>query len=146
MSPSVTLRQFLREFAICASLSFLVILGTLHAVLHLLDHACPSELGLCTHLAKFLTSDAAQSSHVYLLLVFKVTIACTILVFALREIVLTGVRWWHPSAEERDVEKGDRKPRITDKPRRRAAPLRVSLISLSPFHGCALTRVAGSVS
>ncbi|KAJ7094112.1 hypothetical protein C8R44DRAFT_749630 [Mycena epipterygia] len=133
MSPtSVTLRQFLREFAICASFSFIIIFSTLHALLHLIDQGFPSELALCIPLAQFWPLDATQSSHLSLLLIFKVTIACTILVFALREIVLTGMKLWRPSAEERDVEKGDRKPRITEKPRRRIAPPRVAYLERIP--------------
>ncbi|KAJ6472640.1 hypothetical protein DFH09DRAFT_472527 [Mycena vulgaris] len=110
---STAARLFAREFFICASLSFIIILGVLHALLHMLHLCFVSDLALRSPLARFLTAPAEQLSriadaHTYLLIVSKVTIACTVLVFAVREIIVAGgtyLGWWRTLPD--DVEAGD---------------------------------------
>ncbi|KAJ7109571.1 hypothetical protein C8R43DRAFT_962573 [Mycena crocata] len=110
MSPTPA-RQLFKEFAICATLSFLIILGLIHALLHLLHIYLLSGVALRSPLAKFLVGPAIQISqisqvHEYLLVVFKITLACSILVFATREIMLivgSHLGYWQ---KEADVETG----------------------------------------
>ncbi|KAJ7486877.1 hypothetical protein FB451DRAFT_1168256 [Mycena latifolia] len=114
MSPTST-RQIVREFAICASLSFIIILGMIHALLHILHLLFQSEAALRSPLAQFVAAPAVQLSriseaHTYLLVVFKITIACTVLVFAARELLLAGgayLGWWGSRTREGDLENGD---------------------------------------
>ncbi|KAJ7747127.1 hypothetical protein DFH07DRAFT_776083 [Mycena maculata] len=93
LSSSPSTGELFREFAICASLSFIVILGVLHALLRLLHVYFVSGLALRWPLVKVMTTSAFRISqittaHAYLLVVFELTIACTVLVFAVREISL----------------------------------------------------------
>ncbi|KAJ7772179.1 hypothetical protein B0H16DRAFT_1451260 [Mycena metata] len=115
MSPTPIL-QLVREFSFCVVLSFAVIIGVIHAALHLLQNYCVSEFIVQSSLARFLATPAmhiAQITQVqeYLLVVFKMTMACTILVFAVREVVLSFSSWMGWSSEEADgnLEAGDRK-------------------------------------
>ncbi|KAF7369697.1 hypothetical protein MVEN_00301200 [Mycena venus] len=114
--------QLAREFAICVSLSFIVVLGVIHGLPHLTHALIASGPA---PLARFLATPAAhiaQISHIHehLLVVFKITVACCVLVFALREIVaavgsLTG--WWDVEGqdEEEDLEVGDKVERWGEK-------------------------------
>ncbi|KAJ7219660.1 hypothetical protein B0H12DRAFT_1078582 [Mycena haematopus] len=97
MSPT-SVPELAREFGICVSLSVFVVLGGIHGLRHLL-HACiASGFAFCLPIAKFLAPPAAQLVQIlyiraYLVVVFKLIVACTVLVFALREIV-SGVGSW----------------------------------------------------
>jgi hypothetical protein len=112
--PMSLFLHFFREFAVCAALSFLITLGAIHALLHLLHIYCVLSLALHMPLATILTEPAVQlallaDAQIYLLVVFKVTVACTVLVFALRELALAlGPRMgWCGRSRERDAEAGD---------------------------------------
>ncbi|KAJ7189326.1 hypothetical protein GGX14DRAFT_580804 [Mycena pura] len=111
MSTNPT-QQLCREFAICALLSFFIIMGILHLVLHLLHGYFVSSLALCSPLARFLAAPAVHIAqigqmHAYLVGVFKVTVACTVVVFAVRQMVLqmgTWMGWWGLETEAPDAE------------------------------------------
>ncbi|KAJ7134111.1 hypothetical protein C8R46DRAFT_1235297 [Mycena filopes] len=103
-------RQITRELFICTVLSTLVILVLVHFVHLLYASAFPS-----TPLGKLLAAPAAQIAqiaqmHAYVFVVFKVTMACTVLVLALREVVACvgiSMGWWGASVpEEADLEAG----------------------------------------
>jgi hypothetical protein len=117
MSPSPA-HKLAHEFCICVTLSFFIILGAIHAFLHLLHLYFASAAFPSSRLAKIFVAPAVQIAqisqiHEYLLVVFKVTFACSILVFAVREIVaLLGswMGWWNldsqNAGETGDVEAG----------------------------------------
>ncbi|KAJ7660536.1 hypothetical protein B0H17DRAFT_1144967 [Mycena rosella] len=117
---AISVRQFLREFAVYASLSFIVILSIIHVVLCLAQIFCFPPLTFTARLLAQLLGapEAMQLSPVaelstYLLVVFKVTIACTILLIASRELIETGgsyLGWWGARKSQGDAEKGDHKP------------------------------------
>ncbi|KAJ7640228.1 hypothetical protein B0H17DRAFT_1216646 [Mycena rosella] len=97
--PMSSFPHFLRDFAVCAALSFLIILGAIHALQHLLHIYCVSSLALHRHmpLVTILTEPAVQlallaEANTYFFVVFKVTVACTVL--------------WAKSREQ-DAEAGD---------------------------------------
>ncbi|KAJ7097058.1 hypothetical protein B0H15DRAFT_797791 [Mycena belliarum] len=102
--------QFVRELVVCAALSFIIVLGVVHATLHLLHLYIESTALPCTPapLPERLATPALQLSriseaHTYLLVVFKITLACTVLVFAGRELVVAGgvhFGWWGEGAQE----------------------------------------------
>ncbi|KAJ7023171.1 hypothetical protein C8F04DRAFT_1401872 [Mycena alexandri] len=117
MTPT-PVRQIARELVICTSLSFIVILGVIHALLHLLQASIISGATIQSPVGKFFATPAvriAQISqlHSYVLVIFKVTIACTILVLAVREAVSSlgiWIGWWTPEGQlEADLESGDLK-------------------------------------
>ncbi|KAJ7649216.1 hypothetical protein B0H17DRAFT_1215381 [Mycena rosella] len=127
---TISVRQFLQEFAICASLSFIIILGVIHAVLYLAQMFFLSGLPPLTLTARFLAQllsapgRTMQLSHIaelstYLLIVFKVTIACTVLVFAFRELIAIGgcyMGWSGSRKKQGDAEKGDHKQKLRWRP------------------------------
>ncbi|KAK6992655.1 hypothetical protein R3P38DRAFT_3225436 [Favolaschia claudopus] len=102
-----------REFIICVILSFFIVLGLIHGLLHFLHAGVASGIVvLHSPLAKHLVGPAIQLSqiaqlHGYLLAVFKVTMACSALIFAVRELVSglglwTG--WWDLDSAETSSE------------------------------------------
>ncbi|KAJ6603037.1 hypothetical protein B0H10DRAFT_1957950 [Mycena sp. CBHHK59/15] len=100
-----SLRQLVHEFAICASLSFVIILGVLHALPHVLHICYLSDLAQASSpLAGFWIPPVIRitEAHTSLLTVFKVTVACTILVFAAREII--SELGWHLGFRDDPVE------------------------------------------
>lgn len=117
--------QLFREFAICVSLSFIIVLGIIHCLLHLLHAAVTSGLALRSPaLAKFLPSSAVQTAqhishiHAHLFVIFKITVASSVLVFALREIGAAVAGWWGVAMdsldENDDLEVGNRKPAVRE--------------------------------
>ncbi|KAF7333728.1 hypothetical protein MVEN_02329200 [Mycena venus] len=97
ISAPMSSARLAREFFICVCLSFVIILGVIHAFLHLIHLHLLSEI-LRSPVADFLAETIVQIAqisqlHEYLFVVFKVTFACSILVFAVREIVMTLFYW-----------------------------------------------------
>jgi hypothetical protein len=117
MSPTL---RVAREFLICVCLSFTIILGAIHAVLHLL-HVSFISGALRSPLARVLVKPIVQIAqisllHEYLMVVFKVTFSCSILVFAMREVLITLLSWVgcvSLESEARELEARDRK-RLAD--------------------------------
>lgn len=122
-SSSSSITQLAREFVTCASLSFIIILGILHAFLHFLHMCITSGIALSWPSMSFLSrtlpaiqnSDIAQA-HTYLVEVFNVTIACTVLILALRGIIMAVgyFRRFSTSKKDGDVEAGDCKSLVKD--------------------------------
>ncbi|KAJ6476897.1 hypothetical protein C8R45DRAFT_1102192 [Mycena sanguinolenta] len=114
MSPT-PIAQLAREFAVCVCLSFVTVLGVIHGILHLLHASIAS--GLAHHLPhmNLVAPPEVQLTHIahihaYLLVVFKITIACTVLVLALREIVYgvgSWTGWWDMADREGDLEEAE---------------------------------------
>ncbi|KAJ7456008.1 hypothetical protein B0H11DRAFT_231299 [Mycena galericulata] len=135
--PSVL--QLLRELVVCASLSFIIILGVMHALLHLLYIYLASGHALRSSLTKTMTASVMQMSQIadaqaYILVVFKVTVACTILVLAVREIISAAgnyLGWFNP-LKEGDSEAGDCKlPKSVERPDEKVALTDVPYFSIS---------------
>ncbi|KAJ7151780.1 hypothetical protein C8R43DRAFT_1127415 [Mycena crocata] len=103
--------QLVREFAICATLSFIIILGLVHGCLHLLHISIVSGNAMRSPLARLVSEPALRISqiadlHAHLIVVFQTTIMCSVLVFAVREIArILGPHFgfWQ---KETDVESG----------------------------------------
>ncbi|KAJ7617069.1 hypothetical protein FB45DRAFT_1104186 [Roridomyces roridus] len=111
--PSLTL--LVREFLICTSLSFIIILGLVHGLLHLGHLYFMSQLvsqPTPIHPQDTTVVRIAQIAltHEYLLRAFKLTIACSVLVFGLWEIAAYAARRCSTSAtggRRSDVEAGN---------------------------------------
>ncbi|KAJ7681677.1 hypothetical protein B0H17DRAFT_1138276 [Mycena rosella] len=127
---TISVRHFLQEFAICASLSFIIILGIIHAVFYLAQMFFLSGLLPLTLTARFLAQllstpgRTIQLSHIaelstYLLVMLRVTIACTVLVFAFRELIAIGgcyMGWSGSRKKQGDAERGDHKQKLCWRP------------------------------
>ncbi|KAJ7049044.1 hypothetical protein C8F01DRAFT_1185968 [Mycena amicta] len=114
-------KQLCRELLLCIALSFIILLGIIHGLLHVLHRhysaASPSP-SPPSHSSENSTSAEALALalriasiamlHAYLTVVFKVTVACSVLVFAARELgVFVGVKiGWLAEDEEEDAEDG----------------------------------------
>ncbi|KAJ7258016.1 hypothetical protein C8J57DRAFT_1234633 [Mycena rebaudengoi] len=106
-----TVRQLLHEFAICVSLSFTIVLAVIHTLLQLplsLSYLAPTQLQIHWLSPTLLR---ITESHACPLTVLKATVACTVLVFAGREIIfslgkLLGIC---RTEEEEDLESGNSK-------------------------------------
>jgi hypothetical protein len=99
-----TIRQLLCDFAICASLSFFIILGVIRALLHLLHIYFLSDLAHISPSFSIWLSPVVRiaEANACFLTVFKLTIACTVLVFAAREIIFLQMDFWR----KEDIEAG----------------------------------------
>ncbi|KAF7296918.1 hypothetical protein MIND_00923600 [Mycena indigotica] len=106
------LRLIFRDLLLCVSLASLTVLGIIHALLHILHNRFLSQLlqvqadGDSTAAAVLTVAERlanVASLHSHLTLVFKITLASSVLVLALRElVVLLGIRmgWWENCSEE----------------------------------------------
>ncbi|KAJ7072048.1 hypothetical protein C8F01DRAFT_1361480 [Mycena amicta] len=107
--PSIP--KVLREFAACTSLSFLFILGMIHTLFWALSLYLASGRTLDTPLLRFIAAPAVQMAEItqldaYLLVVFKKTLACTVVVFAAREVMSKigcWMGWWDSEDEDDEV-------------------------------------------
>ncbi|KAJ7826296.1 hypothetical protein B0H14DRAFT_3722657 [Mycena olivaceomarginata] len=109
MSPTL---RFAREFLICVCLSFTIILGAIHAVLHLL-HVSFISGALRSPLARVLVKPIVQIAQISLLHEYLMVV---ILVFAMREVLITLLSWVgcvSLESEARELEARDRK-RLAD--------------------------------
>ncbi|KAJ7615973.1 hypothetical protein FB45DRAFT_1064153 [Roridomyces roridus] len=113
MSPSTSVRQLMHDFAVCASLSFIIVLGIIHGLIHLLhlyftsSRAASAGPITTAILVPALRITEIATAHAYLMLVFKLTLACTVLVFALKEIccaVCARMGWCGVDVQGEDVE------------------------------------------
>ncbi|KAJ6549942.1 hypothetical protein B0H19DRAFT_1073841 [Mycena capillaripes] len=93
-----------REFTLGVSLSVIIVLGIIHAVLHLLNASLVYAPALRLRLP-LAQSSALQITistlHAYLLVAFKITMASSILVVAVREIAAV-ISWWRGDNREDD--------------------------------------------
>ncbi|KAJ6589606.1 hypothetical protein B0H19DRAFT_239575 [Mycena capillaripes] len=108
MSPVPALK-LAREFFICGCLSSVIILGLINAFIHL-PHIYVVRWALRSPLIKSVAVSALQIGQIsqlreYQAIVFQVTFACSILVFAVGEIVLT-IGYWLGRENETDLEIG----------------------------------------
>ncbi|KAJ7061056.1 hypothetical protein C8F01DRAFT_1138746 [Mycena amicta] len=113
-------KQLCRELLLCIALSFIILLGIIHGLLHVLHRhysaasaasASPSSENSTSAeaLALALRIASIATVHAYLAVVFKVTVACSVLVFAARELgVFVGVKmgWLAKDPDEEDEEHG----------------------------------------
>ncbi|KAJ6467194.1 hypothetical protein C8R47DRAFT_1223761 [Mycena vitilis] len=100
-----------RRFIIIISLAFLMPMGMIHTLLHLLPASAICELGLRPSPHTLIVTSAGEMRNPVLLL-WKVMISFSILALAMREILsvineCTG--WWSIEATAGDVEAGDEK-------------------------------------
>ncbi|KAF8193220.1 hypothetical protein K438DRAFT_1969708 [Mycena galopus ATCC 62051] len=97
MSPTPVV-QLARQFVICVFSSFIVILGVIHILGHLVHASVVSETTLRSPLAALFGRPAVQIAQIadipeHVFIVFKMTFACSVLVFALRDLVSLVGSW-----------------------------------------------------
>ncbi|KAJ7677129.1 hypothetical protein DFH06DRAFT_1122392 [Mycena polygramma] len=99
-----------RRFIVIISLAFLMPMGIIHTLLHLLPASVICELGIRPSSHTLIATSAGEMRNPVLLL-WKIMVASSIIALAVREIVsvvgeCTG--WWNVEAKEEDAEVGDK--------------------------------------
>jgi hypothetical protein len=113
---STSIPRLTREFTLRVCFSFIIALGIIHAASHLLHTSIVTGLALCSPFFAKPALQLAQILHLHTFVVLEVTVACSILALALREMVsavgsMTG--WWDLEGQEEDMEAGDPKMQIS---------------------------------